>query len=57
MKARIEQLGGQLTAGRGGDAWIVQATVPRGTGHGTVPTIGRLNGGTSRADLARGTAQ
>jgi signal transduction histidine kinase len=42
MKARIEQLGGQLTAGRGGDAWIVQATVPRGTGHGTVPTIGRL---------------
>jgi signal transduction histidine kinase len=58
MKARIEQLGGQLTAGRGGDAWIVQAIVPRGTtAHGTVPTAGRLNGGTSRADLARGTAQ
>ena len=28
MKARIEQLGGHLTAGRGGDAWVVQAIVP-----------------------------
>jgi signal transduction histidine kinase len=28
MKARIEQLGGHLTAGRGGDAWIVQAVIP-----------------------------
>jgi len=28
MRARIEQLGGRLTAGRGGDAWIVQAVVP-----------------------------
>jgi signal transduction histidine kinase len=28
MKARIEQLGGHLTAGRGGDAWIVRAIVP-----------------------------
>ena len=28
MKARIEQLGGHLTAGRGGESWIVQAVVP-----------------------------
>lgn len=28
MRARIEQLGGRLTAGRGGEAWIVQAVVP-----------------------------
>jgi signal transduction histidine kinase len=28
MRARIEQLGGRLTAGRGGDAWIVQAAIP-----------------------------
>jgi len=58
MKARIEQLGGHLTAGRGGGAWIVQAIVPRQapSGHSR-PTVGRLNGGTSRADLARGTAQ
>lgn len=28
MRARIEQLGGRLTAGRGGEAWIVQAIVP-----------------------------
>ena len=43
MKARIEQLGGHLTAGRGGDAWIVQAIVPRGTAtRGPTPTVGRL---------------
>jgi signal transduction histidine kinase len=30
MRARIEQLGGRLTAGRGGEAWIVQAVVPMG---------------------------
>lgn len=29
MKARIEQLGGHLSAGRGADAWVVQAIVPR----------------------------
>jgi signal transduction histidine kinase len=58
MKARVEQLGGHLTAGRGGDAWIVQAIVPRLAASGrSRPTVGRLNGGTSRADLARGTAQ
>jgi signal transduction histidine kinase len=28
MRARIEQLGGRLTAGRGGQSWIVQAVVP-----------------------------
>lgn len=43
MKARIEQLGGHLTAGHGGAAWIVQAIVPRGTtAHGPAPTVGRL---------------
>ena len=58
MKARVEQLGGYLTAGRGGEAWIVQAVVPRQVPAGRArPTVGRLNGGTSRADLARGTAQ
>ncbi|HKY59067.1 MAG TPA: histidine kinase [Aeromicrobium sp.] len=30
MKARVEQLGGHLTAGRGGDAWVVRAIVPLG---------------------------
>jgi len=30
MRARIEQLGGRLTAGRGGESWIVQAVVPMG---------------------------
>jgi signal transduction histidine kinase len=30
MKARVEQLGGHLTAGRGGEAWIVQAIIPLG---------------------------
>jgi signal transduction histidine kinase len=28
MRARIEQLGGRLTAGHGGDSWVVQAVVP-----------------------------
>lgn len=57
MRARIEQLGGHLTAGRGADAWVVQAIVPRGTiAHGRPRTVGLLGGGTSRADLARGTA-
>lgn len=43
MKARIEQLGGHLTAGHGGEAWIVQAIVPRGTSTlGPGPTVGRL---------------
>jgi signal transduction histidine kinase len=28
MRARIEQLGGRLTAGRGGESWVVQAVVP-----------------------------
>jgi signal transduction histidine kinase len=57
MKARIEQLGGHLTAGRGGDAWVVQAIVPRQVPSGRArSTVGRLNGGASRADLARGTA-
>ena len=28
MTARVEQLGGHLTAGRGGGSWIVQAVVP-----------------------------
>lgn len=43
MKARIEQLGGHLTAGHGGEAWIVQAIVPRGTtARGQTPTVGRL---------------
>ena len=43
MKARIEQLGGHLTAGHGGEAWIVQAIVPRGTtARGPTPTVGRL---------------
>ncbi|MFL6088992.1 MAG: sensor histidine kinase [Aeromicrobium sp.] len=53
MKARIEQLGGHLTAGRGGEAWIVQAVVPlrskpaggRGTPAGTLEPAS----GTSRA--------
>ena len=58
MRARVEQLGGHLTAGRGGDAWIVQAIVPRQAPSGRAhPTVGRLNGDTSRADLARGPAQ
>jgi signal transduction histidine kinase len=43
MKARIEQLGGHLTAGRGGESWIVQAVVP-------------LRSKASRGDHARGTA-
>jgi signal transduction histidine kinase len=30
MRARIEQLGGRLTAGRGGESWVVQAVVPMG---------------------------
>jgi signal transduction histidine kinase len=43
MKARIEQLGGHLTAGHGGEAWIVQAIVPRGTAaRGPTSTVGRL---------------
>ncbi len=43
MKARVEQLGGHLTAGRGGGAWIVQAIVPRQAPSGRAhPTVGRL---------------
>jgi signal transduction histidine kinase len=43
MKARVEQLGGHLTAGRGGDAWIVQAIVPRQAPSGRArPSAGRL---------------
>jgi signal transduction histidine kinase len=43
MKARVEQLGGHLTASRGGDAWIVQAIVPRQAPSGRArPTVGRL---------------
>jgi signal transduction histidine kinase len=43
MKARVEQLGGHLSAGRGGDAWIVQAIVPRqAPSGGARPTVGRL---------------
>lgn len=43
MKARIEQLGGHLTAGRGGDAWIVQAVVPLHVPVGrTRPATGHL---------------
>jgi signal transduction histidine kinase len=58
MRARIEQLGGHLTAGRGGDAWIVQAIVPRqAPASRGRPPAGRLGGGTSRADLARETVQ
>jgi hypothetical protein len=33
MRARIEQLGGRLTAGRGGGAWIVHAVVPMSSAH------------------------
>ncbi len=58
MRARIEQLGGHLTAGRGGDAWIVQAIVPRqAPASRERPPVGRPGGGTSRADLARETVQ
>ena len=43
MKARVEQLGGHLTAGRGGDAWVVQAIVPRQVPSGRPrPPAGRL---------------
>lgn len=43
MKARVEQLGGHLSAGRGGAAWIVQAIVPRqAPSGGARPTVGRL---------------
>jgi len=43
MKARVEQLGGHLTAGRGGETWIVQAIVPRQVPSGRArPTPGRL---------------